>query len=57
MRRPSSVIPVQLTRDWLLPVTPVPYVPTIGPVHPGALDPALFADVVRVALLSPSVGA
>ncbi|MDF2261098.1 hypothetical protein [Streptantibioticus ferralitis] len=48
---------MQLTRDWLLPVTPVPYVPTIGPVHPGALDPALFADVVRVALLSPSVGA
>lgn len=40
---------MRLTWDWLLPVTPVPYVPTIGPVHPGALHPALFVDVFRIA--------
>ncbi|WKK21140.1 GNAT family N-acetyltransferase [Streptomyces olivoreticuli] len=32
--------------DWLRPEITVPYVPTIGPVHPDALDPGLFADVV-----------
>ncbi|MEV4333581.1 GNAT family N-acetyltransferase [Streptomyces sp. NPDC049597] len=40
---------MRLTGDWLLPVMRVPYVPTIGPVHPDALAPALFADIVRVA--------
>lgn len=40
---------MRLTWDWLLPVIPVPYVPTIGPVHPGALVPALFTDIVNVA--------
>ncbi|MGW3271860.1 GNAT family N-acetyltransferase [Streptomyces kronopolitis] len=39
---------MRLAWDWLLPVMPVPYVPTLGPVHPDALGPGL-ADVVRVA--------
>ncbi|WP_455357163.1 GNAT family N-acetyltransferase [Streptomyces sp. SYSU K217416] len=40
---------MRLKWDWLQPVVAVPYVPTIGPVHPDALDPGLFADIVRVA--------
>lgn len=40
---------MRLTWDWLLPVMRVPYVPTIGPVHPDAISPHLFADIVRVA--------
>ncbi|MFF3748512.1 GNAT family N-acetyltransferase [Streptomyces kronopolitis] len=40
---------MRLTWDWLLPVMPVPYVPTLGPVHPDALGPGLFEDIVRVA--------
>ncbi|MGX4695496.1 GNAT family N-acetyltransferase [Streptomyces sp. JNUCC 63] len=35
--------------DWLRHVIRVPYVPTIGPVHPDALAPGLFDDIVRVA--------
>lgn len=35
--------------DWLKPVAPVPYVPTLGPVHPLTLDAGLFEDVVSVA--------
>jgi GNAT superfamily N-acetyltransferase len=40
---------MRLKWDWLQPVVAVPYVPTIGPVHPDALDPGLFTDIVRVA--------
>ncbi|MFE7118876.1 GNAT family N-acetyltransferase [Streptomyces sp. NPDC057654] len=32
--------------DWLRPEITVPYVRTIGPVHPDALGPGMFADVV-----------
>ncbi|MGH3941213.1 MAG: GNAT family N-acetyltransferase [Pseudonocardiaceae bacterium] len=32
--------------DWLCPVTPVPYVPTLGPVRPAALSAELFDAVV-----------
>ncbi|MFE3186591.1 GNAT family N-acetyltransferase [Streptomyces violascens] len=35
--------------DWLEPVVQVPYVPTLGPVHPTALGPNLFADILAVA--------
>ncbi len=35
--------------DWLSPVVTVPYVPTLGPVHPAGLGPELFTDVVAVA--------
>ncbi|MFD8421809.1 GNAT family N-acetyltransferase [Streptomyces sp. NPDC059466] len=35
--------------DWLEPVMPVPYVPTLGPVHPGNPIPDLFAAVVEAA--------
>lgn len=35
--------------DWLKPVVQVPYVPTLGPVHPATLDARLFEDVLRVA--------
>ncbi|MEU7166683.1 GNAT family N-acetyltransferase [Streptomyces morookaense] len=35
--------------DWLHPEITVPYVPTIGPVHPDALGPDLFADITSVA--------
>ncbi|MGW5433900.1 GNAT family N-acetyltransferase [Streptomyces sp. NPDC004059] len=40
---------MRLLWDWLHPVIRVPYVPTIGPVHPDSLSPALFDDVLRVA--------
>lgn len=33
-------------RDWLRRVLSVPYVPTLGPVHPEALAPDLFDDVI-----------
>lgn len=32
--------------DWLCPVIPVPYVPTLGPVRPAALSAELFDAVV-----------
>ncbi|MGB6164910.1 MAG: hypothetical protein WCF33_24215 [Pseudonocardiaceae bacterium] len=35
--------------DWLSPVIAVPYVPTLGPVVPGALSAELFNAVVDVA--------
>ncbi|MGH3773072.1 MAG: GNAT family N-acetyltransferase [Pseudonocardiaceae bacterium] len=35
--------------DWLSPVVRVPYVPTLGPVHPRALSAELFDAVVDVA--------
>ncbi len=35
--------------DWLEPVMTAPYVPTLGPVHPAAVTPSLFADVIKIA--------
>jgi GNAT superfamily N-acetyltransferase len=35
--------------DWLQPLITAPYVPTLGPAHPQAIDAGLFADVVAVA--------
>ncbi|MGW3850300.1 GNAT family N-acetyltransferase [Streptomyces fagopyri] len=35
--------------DWVEPVMPVPYVPTLGPVHPGVPLPDLFDAVVEAA--------
>ncbi|MCX5372662.1 hypothetical protein [Streptomyces sp. NBC_00103] len=32
---------MRFRRDWLAPVIPVPYVPTLGPVHPGEPLPDL----------------
>ena len=38
--------------DWLSPVMTAPYVPTLGPVHPVAVSPGLFADVIGMAATS-----
>jgi GNAT superfamily N-acetyltransferase len=35
--------------DWLRPVVTVPYVPTIGPVHPSVLTEDLFTDTLIAA--------
>jgi GNAT superfamily N-acetyltransferase len=35
--------------DWLHPLITAPYVPTLGPVHPEAIAPELFADVIGIA--------
>lgn len=35
--------------DWLRPMVTVPYVPTIGPVHPSVLTEDLFTDTVIAA--------
>ncbi|WP_409238356.1 GNAT family N-acetyltransferase [Streptomyces sp. PA5.6] len=35
--------------DWLRPVVPVPYVPTLGPVHPSVLTEDLFTDTLIAA--------
>ena len=40
---------VRLRWDWLGPSVTVPFVPTIGPVHPDAVGPSLFSDVISVA--------
>jgi GNAT superfamily N-acetyltransferase len=40
---------MDLSWDWLRPVMRVPYVPTLGPVHPDALTPGLIADVFALA--------
>ncbi|GAA2091041.1 hypothetical protein GCM10009759_15260 [Kitasatospora saccharophila] len=40
---------MRLTWDWMSPVVTVPFVPTLGPVHPDALTPGLFADVIDIA--------
>lgn len=37
---------MRFQRDWLRRVLSVPYVPTLGPVHPDALCPELFDDIV-----------
>ena len=38
--------------DWLSPVMTAPYVPALGPVHPVAVSPGLFADVIGIAATS-----
>ncbi|MFE1521091.1 hypothetical protein ACFW9I_30335 [[Kitasatospora] papulosa] len=38
-----------LNWDWVHPVMPVPFVPTLGPVHPSSPLPELFAAVAGVA--------
>jgi hypothetical protein len=35
--------------DPLEPLMTAPYVPALGPVHPAALTPGLFADVIEIA--------
>lgn len=35
--------------DWLQPLISVPYVPSLGPVHPGAVTARLLADVTGIA--------
>jgi hypothetical protein len=35
--------------DWLQPAMTAPYVPALGPVHPGAITPGLFEDVIGIA--------
>ena len=35
--------------DWLSPAMTAPYVPALGPVHPVAVSPGLFADVIGIA--------
>lgn len=40
---------MRLRWDWLEPWVTVPFVPTIGPVHPDAVGPGLFSDVISVA--------
>jgi GNAT superfamily N-acetyltransferase len=39
---------MRLRWDWLEPVIHVPYVPTLGPVAPGALAAGMFDDVIAV---------
>ena len=40
---------MRLRWDWLGPLVTVPFVPTIGPVHPDEVGPGLFSDVISVA--------
>jgi hypothetical protein len=40
---------VDIRWDWLQPLITVPYVPTLGPVHPDCLTASLLADVLAVA--------
>ena len=35
--------------DWLQPLITAPYVPALGPVHPQAVAPSLFGDVIEIA--------
>jgi GNAT superfamily N-acetyltransferase len=35
--------------DYLQPVMTAPYVPTLGPAHPAAVTPGLFAEVIEIA--------
>ena len=35
--------------DWLQPLMTAPYVPALGPAHPQAVTPGLFANIVQVA--------
>jgi GNAT superfamily N-acetyltransferase len=34
--------------DWLQPLITAPYVPALGPVHPQAVTPGLFQDVIEI---------
>ncbi|KPI31761.1 GCN5-related N-acetyltransferase [Actinobacteria bacterium OV320] len=45
--RSRSVRRMRFRWDWLAPVMPVPYVPTLGPVHPDEPLHDLFAAVVE----------
>jgi GNAT superfamily N-acetyltransferase len=38
-----------IQRDWLQPLITAPYLPTLGPVHPQAMTPKLFTDVIEAA--------
>jgi hypothetical protein len=40
---------MRFREDWLADVVRIPYVPTLGPVHPQADLPELFEAVVSVA--------
>ncbi|MET9405794.1 GNAT family N-acetyltransferase [Streptomyces sp. NPDC002935] len=40
---------MRLHWEWIEPLMPVPYVPTLGPVHPADLLPELFAAAVEIA--------
>lgn len=40
---------MRLRWDWLAPMITVPYVPTLGPMHPDTVTEAVFADVFAVA--------
>ena len=40
---------MRLDWDWLASQVAVPFVPTIGPVHPDALAIDLFSDMINVA--------
>ncbi|WP_434593204.1 GNAT family N-acetyltransferase [Streptomyces sp. A5-4] len=40
---------MHLNWDWMRPVMPVPFVPTLGPVHPASPLPDLFAAAAGVA--------
>ena len=39
---------MQIRWDWLHPVMTAPYVPTLGPAHPQAITPQLFAEAVEI---------
>lgn len=49
MGHPGMVPAMEFQWDWLRPLLRAPYVPTLGPVHPSAIGPELFADVIQVA--------
>jgi hypothetical protein len=40
---------MDLRWDWLHRVMRVPYLPTLGPLHPATLSAELLADVIAVA--------
>ena len=45
---------MRFREDWLADVIRVPYVPTLGPVHPQADLPELFEAVVSLARVAVS---
>jgi hypothetical protein len=49
VRRASIVRHMGIRWRWLQPLMCVPYVPTLGPMHPAAVTVGLFADVIEVA--------
>ena len=48
MGRASIVRPMRIRWDWLQAVMTAPYVPTLGPTHPQAITPQLFAEAVEI---------